>query len=103
MAKLPVGTKVHCSYRHARKDSTQPWIETTHEGVVIADNDPRIWENTLAFHGLPTQEQVDQHLKWCAANGLTFEEHTAIAWNYGKFQWDSTDEVYPADNCPLCK
>lgn len=103
MAKLPVGTKVHCTYRHYRKDSCQPWMEHTHEGVVIADNDPRIWADTLAFRGMPTQEQVNNHLTWCKDNGLDFEDETPIAWNYGKFQWDRTDAVFPADNCPLCK
>ncbi len=103
MAKLPVGTKVHCAYRHARKDSMQPWIEHTLEGVVIADNDPRIWADTIAFRGVPTQAQVDDNIAWWLANDLDFEDETPIDYGDDCYLWDQTDKVYPADNCPLCK
>ena len=32
--------------------------------MVIAEDDPRAWTDTLAFSGVPTREQVRAHLDW---------------------------------------
>ena len=104
MPKLPVGTHVHVTYRHYRANTIQPWNEPpTAEGAVISIYDPRIWENTLAFSGLPTQEQVTAHVDKCIADGLTFDRHIPVEYAGNVFQWEAADCVYDVKDCPLCK
>lgn len=63
MASLAIGTVVGAGrwpYHHAHPDCWgKPW-----QGVVIPDDDPRAWTDTLAFSGVPTREQVRAHLDW---------------------------------------
>lgn len=80
---LSIGTKVNCDYRGELV------------GTVIARNDVRIWSNTLAFHGTPTQEQVDKHIAWCLDNGLSFDHETAIDWGDNCYRWDDTKQLHP--------
>lgn len=93
---LKVGTRVHCNYRHP-----DGFGQNVRVGIVIAPNDPRIWTNTLAFRGEPTQEQVDRHLEWCTANNLPLRD-TPVDWGNGVFLWDDTEQVHPYEQCPIC-
>ena len=79
--KFQPGTMVKCTDRESLK------------GTVIPVNDPRIWTNTLAFRGTPSQTQVDQHIAWCIDNGLQFDTETPVDWGEGYLYWDSTDSL----------
>lgn len=83
---LKVGDRVKCSYR------------AEHIGTIIATNDTRIWSNTLAFpQRTPLQAEVDEHIALCESKGLNFENETPVAWDFGKFYWDSTDSLEVVD------
>lgn len=77
-----VGDRVTCDYRG------------TWRGTVIPINDVRIWSNTLAFNGIPTQEEVNKHIQSCIIMGLSFEDETPVEWEFGKFYWDSTENLH---------
>lgn len=70
MEVLTVGTEVGARrwpYHAAHPDYWgPPW-----KGVLVAENDPRACEKTLAFpFGRPSQEEVDAHIAWCRSQGL---------------------------------
>lgn len=91
---LPVGTPVGAkrwSYAGAHPDCWgTPW-----RGVVLALNDPRAWENTLAFPGrLPGHLEVDEHVAQ-----HTFSGRTPVLWDFGsaglQSHWERTASLRP--------
>lgn len=53
-----------------------PW-----KGEVLALNDIRAWTNTLAFHGAPTQEDVDAHVFRLLDRGY-LNKSVPVLWNF---------------------
>lgn len=87
-----VGTEVGARrwpYAAAHPDAWgRPW-----KGVVLALNDPRAWEGTMAFPSrLPSQSEVDEHV-----HGLSFEGRTPVLWDFGasglKSYWEPTESL----------
>jgi hypothetical protein len=62
--------------------------ERPHSGVILAKNSPRAWEDILV-PGLPSQEEVDQHLATLALRRATSED-VPVAWSFasGKVYWE---------------
>lgn len=97
------GTEVGCEYRwpydHAHPDC---WQEP-HKGVVLALDDPRAWNNSLAFPGSmypdgPPQAALTAHVEKCLANGL-LTTHVPVLYTNTLdgttfMQWDSKLRPY---------
>jgi hypothetical protein len=77
MTFLP-GDRVKCTYRG------------NHLGTVLAIDDPRAWQESIAFEGTPSQEQVTAHVEWCLSQGLLGPSRTPVLWDFGKVYWDTT-------------
>lgn len=77
-----------------------PW-----KGRVLAINDPRAWEGTVAFGPrLPTQEEVDEHIRRVKAvfsspsvpgDGDPFAGAVPVLWEFGEVQWDKVTSIRP--------
>ena len=93
------GTKITVGYRMARKDSTQPWLETTRYGIVLAPNDPRAWANTGAFYDrTPSQEEVNAHLaKPTVAQAMSRCQDVPVLWDFGRIYWEPADALLSAE------
>jgi hypothetical protein len=69
-----------------RSDSRGHW-----RGTVLAANDPRAWQGTIAFgDDLPSQEAVDAHLARLAARGIPLTG-TPVLWDFDtgpRVYWD---------------
>lgn len=77
---LPVGMEVGSTsripYSHAHVDG---W-GAPHKGTVLALNDVRVWEGTVAFIGRDlTQEAVDHHVTWVAP---LYEGAVPVLWHF---------------------
>jgi hypothetical protein len=75
----------------------RPW-----RGELLAANDPRAWQGTLAFgfrEGLPGQDEVDRHVAWCRANVRgAFDDAAPVLWDFGTYRrvwWESAAKVVP--------
>lgn len=70
-----------------------PW-----KGIVLAINDPKAWQGTLAFGlSLPSQEAVDRHVAVCLARGLG-RLTTPVLWNFGDRHeafWETITSLRP--------
>ncbi len=80
MAKFQPGACVTVDYRAG------------HTGIVLAVNDPRAWEGSIAFGGgLPTVAQVDAHL----ANPRIspFVKDIPVLWSFGKVYWTEASKL----------
>jgi hypothetical protein len=69
--------------------------ERPDSGIVLAKNDPRAWEDII-FPGLPSQEEVDQHLATLKRPALTSDD-VPVAWSFasGKVDWESLKSLRP--------
>lgn len=86
------GTEVSTHYRWPCSAFHPDCWEPPHKGVVLANNDPRAWANTLAFPGrTPTQEEVDAHLANLAERNIPLS-NTPVLYQFG-VMWDT--EVRP--------
>ena len=87
---LEVGAK-RWPYAAAHPDAWGlPW-----KGTVLATNDPRAWEGTMAFPSrLPSQSEVDSHVV-----GYTFEGRAPVLWDFGssglKSFWEPIHALRP--------
>lgn len=115
----PVGTLV--AERHGRPHHLQPWVHPKYSGdpddpghgwtaEIIAYNDPRLWEDTLAFPGRrPAQAEVDAHIARHAELGRRYREElrrigrtpsdeglrTPVLWEHGRAELVSGDQLFP--------
>jgi hypothetical protein len=90
---LKPGTRVRCTYR------SDPGF--VHEGTLLADDDPRGWEGSLAFYGRkPTLETVRAHIAEYRARWPELARHDAnraiVAWDFGKVYTERADAIYEA-------
>lgn len=77
-----------------------PW-----KGRVLAINDPRAWERTVAFGPrLPTQDEVDEHIRRVRAvfpspsvpgDGDPFAGTVPVLWEFGEVRWDKVTSIRP--------
>jgi hypothetical protein len=91
---FPVGLEVGAErwpYNHAHPDA---W-RSPHKGVVLSENDPRAWQDTLTFDGLPTQAQVDAHLAQLKARGDRDDERVPVLWSFGRAYWERRKSLRP--------
>jgi len=99
-----VGTEVSTEYRWAY-DSAHPdcWREPWN-GILLAPNDPRAWQNTVRFPGrLPEQAEVDKHLADLQARNIPLTG-VPVLWDFGDEQrvgWETADKVVPYQQCLL--
>ena len=92
-ATLKPGTRVRCTYR------SDPGF--VHEGTLLADDDPRGWEGSLAFYGRkPTLETVRAHIAQYQASYPELRAHDAtrcvVAWDFGKVYHERADAIFEA-------
>lgn len=78
---MDVGSKVGARRWPMFGSHPDTW-ERPYSGVVLAHNDVRAWEGTLAFNGKPTQAQVDAHLEWMDRSGLSIADHVPVLWAF---------------------
>ena len=88
------GTRVCCTYRD------EPG-RFRHVGTLLADDDPREWVGSLAFPtGIPTVEQVREHIASCEKSHPTLKDHetkrATVAWDFGKVYREQADALYLA-------
>ena len=78
---MKTGTKVGArrwAYSHAHPDC---WYKPWH-GFVLAQDDPRAWEKTLAFPGRrPSDWEARDHVAWCHAEGL-LDTVVPVLWHF---------------------
>jgi hypothetical protein len=76
--RIAPGARVTCRYRAG------------HQGIVIADDDPRAWAGSIAFPSpTPSQAEVTAHVAHCKQNGWgSWHEHPVL-WDFGKIYWDT--------------
>jgi hypothetical protein len=98
MAKVGqmVGAK-RWGWSHAHPSAwMKPW-----KGKVLARDDPRAWENTLAFPGRrPTKREVKKHLNELKKMGHKLgSDSTPVLWDFGKdgrkVYWENTKKLRP--------
>ena len=86
-----VGDKVTASYRYnPAADNGKYWV-----GQVLAKDDPKAWAHTLAFYGQdnPDPIKVKAHVEQCESCGLSFENDTPVAWEFGRVYWEKTEDL----------
>lgn len=70
-----------------------------HAGIVLASNDPRAWQGTLAFGDrLPTKDEVDRHLAWIEANVPNRQPSVPVLWDFnGQLvaYWEKVESLQP--------
>lgn len=69
-----------------------------HSGVVLARNDPRAWEGSIAFPERPTVAQVDAHI----ANphiAPFIGKDVPVAWSFGKVYWTEVGKLRRFEPC----
>lgn len=73
---IPVGARVRCAYR-------MPDIGRPIEGTLLALDDPRAWQGTLAFPGgeLPDAAAVTAHVASCQSRGLLLDDRRPVLWD----------------------
>ena len=81
------GTKVVAAYGRMGPHGRE-WT-----GIILRRDDPRTWEDTLAFPGRrPTQGEVREHLKglgkMSAWVGPPHDVRVPVAWEFGKVYWE---------------
>jgi hypothetical protein len=72
-----------------------PW-----SGILLAQNDLRAWQGTLAFPRdvLLTQAAVDHHVAWCHGEGLLRDRWPVLwAFNQPRVWWESDLRPYALD------
>lgn len=98
MAKLEVGEVVgghRWPYNHVHPDC---WGRP-HVGVVLADDDPRAWEGTLAFpFRRPSAWEAWAHVAWCRSWGGLAGDSVPVLWLWGDgafcVYWESVGGDY---------
>ncbi len=96
---MKIGTKVGAKrwpYAHAHPGCwNQPWV-----GTVVAKDDPRVWQGTIAFPGnrLPSAAKVKAHVEWCLSQGLL--TGIPVLWNFDgptgpRVYWEKPENVVP--------
>jgi hypothetical protein len=100
-ATLAVGTLVGARrwpYHAAHPDCWgKPWA-----GTVLAQDDPRAWQGTLAFPcrdgQQPDPDKVREHVAWCREQGL-LRDSVPVLWDFGadgpRAMWERLDSVRP--------
>lgn len=99
--KLAIGSIVGARrwpYSHAHPGCWgRPW-----SGVLLSNNDPRAWTDTLAFPGrCPTQAEVDAHLAQLASRGLDMGDDCPVLWAFDsgpKVYWSEADLIRPYED-----
>lgn len=86
--QLSPGSKVIAAYGRMGPHGRQ-WV-----GTVLRQDDPRAWENTIAFPGRrPTQAEVREHLKGLGKMkswiGPPHDTNMPVAWEFGKVYWEN--------------
>jgi hypothetical protein len=73
---IPIGARVRCAYR-------MPDIGRPIEGTLLAHDDPRAWQGSLAFPGgeLPDADAVRAHVASCQARGLLLDDKRPVLWD----------------------
>ncbi len=70
----------------------KPWA-----GVVLAQDDPRAWEGTIAFSARPTRKAVQAHLRSLAAAGQAIQK-VPVLWDFGArtdVRWENLASLAP--------
>lgn len=66
------------------------------QGVVLAEDDPRAWADSLAFpHRTPTADEAQAHVKWCRQRGY-LSNRQPVLWDFGDVQqvfWEPSDSL----------
>lgn len=97
---MDVGTKVGAHrwpYHYNHPDCWgRPW-----SGTLLAGNDPRAWQDTIRFDGLPSQAEVDRHVAWCKARYTDWEQRVPVLWDFGEngqtIYWEDAARLLPYD------
>jgi hypothetical protein len=95
---MKIGTVVGARrwpYSYAHGDAGErPWA-----GVLLANNDPLAWTDTLAFpNRCPSQAEVDAHLARLASLGLDMSDETPVIWAFERgptVQWERREALRP--------
>ncbi len=72
------------------------WL-TPWKGTVLKLDDPKAWTGTIAFPGIPTQEEVTAHIEYCLSHGL-LKDRIPVMWQFDKEQkvfWESASNLRP--------
>lgn len=73
----------------------RPW-----NGVVLAQDDPRAWHDTIAFPdrdgSLPAAVAVKAHVARCHGQGLLLDE-VPVLWEFGRIYWERSARLRPYD------
>lgn len=79
---------------HAHPDAWgRPW-----SGIVLAQDDPRAWHDTVAFPdrdgSLPAAEAVKTHVARCHRQGLLLDA-VPVLWEFGRIYWERFARLRP--------
>ena len=71
-----------------------------HRGTVLAADDPRAWEGTVAFPECPVlAERVRAHVERCRKSCPGFDDKVPVAWDFGRVYWEPTRALFHAERC----
>jgi len=96
--KLPVGAVVGARrwpYEGAHPAAWgRPW-----RGVVLAEDDPRAWANTLAFpRRTPSRDEVRAHIEALQQAGLQLDDRQPVLWEFGAVCWEPVHRLRPYED-----
>lgn len=98
MKRLEIGSKVGARRwpdSHAHPDCWgRPW-----SGTLLALDDVRAWEGTIAFPGAASPDKVRAHVAACLAQGL-LKGSVPVLWDFGihsgkRVHWERRESVRP--------
>lgn len=87
--KVEPGARVRAAYGRLDRGTG-----VEHTGEVLATDDPRAWEGTIAFsEGLPTVDQVRAHLAKSHIGKFLESDRIPVLWSFGKVYWEKTADL----------
>ena len=72
-----------------------------HYGIVLRQDDVRLWTGTLRFYGEPEQAEVTAHVERCHAQGLLGPDTIGVLWlTFGRCWWETEADLYVLESPP---